>query len=79
MSVFGIDLGTTYSCIAKYNPETNKPESISDNATGHTLTPSAIYFEPGSGKIIVGKVAVEALSQAPLTRNTPCKAFDGQR
>ena len=65
MSVFGIDLGTTYSCIAKYNPEINKPEAISDNATSRTLTPSVIYFEPDSEKIIVGKTAIEALSQDP--------------
>ena len=48
--VFGIDLGTTYSCIAVVD-EHNKPVVIS-NADGERITPSVVYFEDmGNGQM----------------------------
>lgn len=41
--VFGIDLGTTYSCIA-YVDELGKPVVV-PNAEGHAITPSVVLFD----------------------------------
>jgi molecular chaperone DnaK len=54
MRIYGIDLGTTYSCIAFVN-ENNKPEMI-NNADGEMNTPSVVYFE-SPDNIVVGKQA----------------------
>lgn len=52
--IFGIDLGTTYSCIA-YVDETGRPV-IEPNIDGDLTTPSVVYFE-SADNIIVGKDA----------------------
>ncbi|MCD7892201.1 MAG: Hsp70 family protein [Erysipelotrichaceae bacterium] len=57
MSVYGIDLGTTYSCIAKLDNYGN-PIVIHNNDDGTDTLASAIYFE-NSQNIIVGEVAKE--------------------
>jgi molecular chaperone DnaK len=41
--VYGIDLGTTYSCIAHID-ERGKPVVL-QNAEGDSTTPSVVYFE----------------------------------
>jgi molecular chaperone DnaK len=51
--IFGIDLGTTYSCIA-YVDEYNRP-TVVPNSTGDRTTPSVIQFD-GTERI-VGKEA----------------------
>ncbi|RMG33815.1 MAG: Hsp70 family protein, partial [Planctomycetota bacterium] len=56
----GIDLGTTYSCIAYLN-EHGEPVTLA-NQEGELSTPSAVLFEP-SGEIVVG---TEALRHAVL-------------
>src|SRR5437588_7241124 len=53
ITIFGIDLGTTYSCIA-YVDEYGKAVVI-PNSEGDRTTPSVIQFEPGSRT--VGKEA----------------------
>lgn len=56
MGVYGIDLGTTYSCIAKLD-ENGNPEVIENFMDGsHTLA-SAVYFEKGSDNVLVGESA----------------------
>ena len=56
MGVYGIDLGTTYSCIAKLD-ENENPEVIENFMDGsHTLA-SAVYFEEGSENVLVGESA----------------------
>lgn len=56
--VYGIDLGTTYSCISMVD-EHNKPVVIS-NAGGERITPSVVFFEEdgiGGTNIDVGSSA----------------------
>lgn len=55
--VYGIDLGTTYSAISYMNDD-NKPEII-NNSEGDPITASAVFFEPDTGNIVVGKTAKE--------------------
>lgn len=56
-SVYGIDLGTTYSAIARIS-DLGAPEVI-NNFEGDQTTPSAVFFE-GPGNAIVGKEAKNA-------------------
>ena len=53
--VFGIDLGTTYSCIARVD-DTGRPEIIKNNE-GKNITPSVVQFNGDS--VIVGDAAKE--------------------
>lgn len=60
--IFGIDLGTTYSCIA-YVDEYGKPVTV-PNLENSPVTPSVVFFEPG-GNVSVGDVAKQALESDP--------------
>src|SRR5580692_9970351 len=53
--VFGIDLGTTYSCIAVVDERSGKP-SVLSNADGDATTPSVVYFQD-ERTTVVGKEA----------------------
>lgn len=60
--IFGIDLGTTYSCIA-YVDEYGKPTTVT-NSDNSPVTPSVVFFEtPDSYS--VGRSAKEALNSDP--------------
>ncbi|MDA3646431.1 Hsp70 family protein [Saccharopolyspora indica] len=62
MATFGIDLGTTHSCIS-YVDETTRPV-IAKSAIGEDTTPSVVYFErPGSA--LVGTAAKNSALLAP--------------
>jgi molecular chaperone DnaK len=64
--VYGIDLGTTYSCIS-YMDEHNKAVVLS-NSEGERITPSVVYFEDiGEAKpnIVVGTAAKESSKLYP--------------
>src|SRR5579872_4681540 len=61
-TVFGIDLGTTYSCIA-YVDEYGKPEVVT-NEEGERTTASVVLFE-SPDNIIVGKVAKDSAVLSP--------------
>ena len=54
MTTFGIDLGTTYSCIA-YVDESGHATVIK-NALGEDTTPSVVYFE-SADSVVVGRDA----------------------
>ncbi len=55
MPTYGIDLGTTYSCIA-YLDDTGRPGVVPNSSTGSDTTPSVVYFE-GEDSIVVGQEA----------------------
>lgn len=60
--IFGIDLGTTYSCIA-YVDEYGKPVTI-PNQENSPVTPSVVFFETGENAV-VGEIAKQALGSEP--------------
>lgn len=62
MTAFGIDLGTTNSCIA-YVDDSGRP-TIVRNAIGQNTTPSVVYFERRA-KTLVGSAAKNAALLAP--------------
>jgi molecular chaperone DnaK len=57
--IVGIDLGTTYSCIAQIDGR-GKP-MVLQNAEGDATTPSVVYFE-SADNIVVGQAAKEVAS-----------------
>lgn len=60
--VLGIDLGTTYSCMAYIN-EVGEPEVI-PSAENSNVTPSVVYFESPTN-VVVGEAAVSELVMEP--------------
>ena len=60
--ILGIDLGTTYSCVA-YIDENNKPVVLK-NAEGSLTTPSVVFFESETD-ITVGEAAKENAKMYP--------------
>jgi molecular chaperone DnaK (HSP70) len=62
MTAFGIDLGTTNSCIA-YVDDAGRPVIVR-NAIGENTTPSAVYFERRDS-VVVGSAAKNAALLAP--------------
>lgn len=59
MSVFGIDLGTTYSCIAEIDKYGN-PQVIPNKFDNHDTLASCVFFE-NSDKVVVGDSAKEMI------------------
>ncbi|HUE74530.1 MAG TPA: Hsp70 family protein [Pirellulaceae bacterium] len=55
----GIDLGTTFSVIARLD-DLGRPQTLI-NAEGDKITPSVVFFE-GEGNVVVGKEAAKALA-----------------
>ena len=55
MSTYGIDLGTTYSCIARLDSNGN-PEVIRNNEDNSNTLASVVFFE-NENNVIVGQVA----------------------
>ena len=60
--IFGIDLGTTYSCIA-YVDEYGKPVTV-PNLDNSPVTPSVVFFESPES-VSVGEVAKQMLNSDP--------------
>lgn len=74
--IFGIDLGTTYSCIAYVN-DFGKPEVV-PNAEASPVTPSVVAFEEG-GNASVGESAKATLATDPVNVCTVIKRQMGKR
>lgn len=72
--VFGIDLGTTYSCIS-YIDENGKPVVLK-NSEGELTTPSAVHFE-SEDTVTVGSIAKENAKLYPEQVSTFIKRHIG--
>lgn len=64
MGTYGIDLGTTYSCIAKLDANGN-PEVIQNFNDGTSTLASAVFFEEESSNAIIGENAKEYMETSP--------------
>jgi len=60
--IVGIDLGTTYSCIAQVDE--HGKAVVLPNSEGELTTPSVVYFE-STNNVVVGQAAKEAVSIRP--------------
>ena len=69
--IIGIDLGTTFSCVAIMRNEKN--EIIADSKTGEKLIPSIVCFKNNS-ECLVGKIAKNNMLQYPKST-----MFDSKR
>jgi len=74
--IFGIDLGTTYSCIA-YVDEYGKAVVV-NNQDSSPVTPSVVAFEDG-GNASVGQAAKEMLNSDPMNVCSTIKRQIGKR
>lgn len=63
--IYGIDLGTTYSCLAKMDPMTQQPKVIEDTISGSVSLPSAVAFLSDQDGVIVGAAAKEIAFEHP--------------
>ena len=63
MAVYGIDLGTTYSCISKY--ENGEVKIIADEEGGSDLLASAVFVKDDGNELIIGEGAKEEGVLAP--------------
>ena len=70
--IFGIDLGTTYSCIA-YVDETGRA-TVVKNKEGTNTTPSVVNFADPS-LVVVGQVAKETAVIEPKNTCSLVKAL----
>lgn len=73
--IFGIDLGTTYSCIA-YVDESGRPIVV-NNIEGTNTTPSVVYFQD-STHAVVGQVAKETAVMEPTRTVSLVKTLMGK-
>jgi molecular chaperone DnaK (HSP70) len=62
MATYGIDLGTTYSCVA-YIDDTGRP-AVAKNMVGEDTTPSVVYFETPDN-VVVGRDAKNSAKLEP--------------
>jgi molecular chaperone DnaK (HSP70) len=62
MATFGIDLGTTYSCIAYVDGSGRA--TVIKNALGEDTTPSVVYFE-GPESVVIGRDAKSVAMLSP--------------
>merc|ERR1719261_1375011 len=69
--VIGIDLGTTYSCVAVWQ---NGAPVVLENDEGQKTVPSYVAFMPASGERLIGERAT-----AQAAKNTKNTFFDVKR
>lgn len=76
VDVLGIDLGTTNSGIAIWEPDTGKARVLS-NSEGDRLTPSVVMFDTEKNQHIVGKSALSCITSHPSEVIYSVKRFMG--
>ncbi|PAV90086.1 hypothetical protein WR25_17540 [Diploscapter pachys] len=59
ITTIGIDLGTTFSCVAIVNGVNNDSEPVANNF-GNRTTPSVIAYDPKNSPILIGEAAVNS-------------------
>ena len=63
---YGIDLGTTNSCVAGWNEKLDLPRFFMNNVEGGTVTPSIVFFDPDDKeKVLVGNRALASFLRKP--------------
>ncbi len=77
VSILGIDLGTTNSAIAIWDPETGRSRVLR-NQEGDRLTPSVVTFDPETGKCVVGRTAIARMVTRPSEVVYSVKRFIGR-
>jgi molecular chaperone DnaK len=78
VDILGIDLGTTKSVIAIWEPETQGPRVL-PNRENSPITPSVVTFDRATGEPIVGERAVHLMEVAPETVVYSVKRFIGRQ
>src|SRR5262245_38734738 len=76
VDILGIDLGTTNSVIAVWEPQMSQSKVLS-NREGQRLTPSVVAFDPESGEPLVGLDAIKRLAERPHEVAYSVKRFIG--
>lgn len=66
-TIAGIDLGTTYSALAVFDPVMKKPQVVAPTSGGGTTVPSVVAFQDSAEESIVGLEAKNKLTVAPET------------
>jgi molecular chaperone DnaK len=64
VDILGIDLGTTNSAIAIWEPETGQARILS-NSDGDRITPSVVMFDTQTNQPVVGKSALSFINTHP--------------
>jgi molecular chaperone DnaK len=77
VDIAGIDLGTTNSAIAIWNPDSERAELLR-NRDGGPLMPSVVYYEAGAEKPLVGARARGHLIDQPYAVAYSVKRFMGR-
>lgn len=63
---YGIDLGTTNSCVAGWDENMDRPRFFFNEVEGSTVTPSVVFFDPGKkDQVFVGKRALASFLLRP--------------
>ncbi len=76
VDILGIDLGTTNSAIAIWEPDTGQARVLS-NSEGDRLTPSVVMFDTQTNQPIVGKSALGFITTHPNQVIYSVKRFMG--
>ncbi|MDF5716144.1 MAG: Hsp70 family protein [Rhizonema sp. NSF051] len=76
LDILGIDLGTTNSAIAIWEPETGQAKVL-NNSEGDRITPSVVMFNTQTNLPIVGKSALGCITSNPTQVIYSVKRFMG--
>jgi molecular chaperone DnaK (HSP70) len=72
----GIDLGTTFSCVAYFD---NGDITVINNHAGRSITPSVLFIPDNATDVVVGEDARATAANAPGTLVYDAKRFIGKR